>query len=179
VESLVLAAFAGGTAVLFAFLGVEALMSIAPQDFTAFASRPIEMDGRVLAFTGGLFVVVGLLFGVLPSVHAVTRKSATCYASSGGYASTSRSYHRFRGALVASQVGLSLAVLFGASLMGRSFYSLVRVDPACSGFGSGPGGTLGSGAGAQDGVAPWPEAGRMTRPGISCRTCEQRPNGVK
>jgi len=66
VESLVLAAFAGGTAVLFAFLGVEALMSIAPQDFTAFASRPIEMDGRVLAFTGGLSMVVGLLFGVLP-----------------------------------------------------------------------------------------------------------------
>jgi ABC-type antimicrobial peptide transport system permease subunit len=129
VESFILALIAGAAAVAVAYVGVQGLVAIAPRDFTAFASRPIEVDGPVLAFAGGLTVVVGLFFGLMPAAFSVRKTDATSASAIGSHGGASRAYHRFRGTLVVAQVALSLVVLFGAALLGRSFNRLVSVDP--------------------------------------------------
>ncbi|MEE8148186.1 MAG: FtsX-like permease family protein, partial [Longimicrobiales bacterium] len=128
-ESLLLGALSGAAAVGLALFGVEALLSLAPPDLTLFASRTIEIDGRVLWFTGGLSVATGVFLGLLPGLGVIRAANATSGATMGSYGSRTRGSHRLRGALVVSQVALSLVVLFGAGLLGRSFNRLVSVDP--------------------------------------------------
>ena len=128
-ESLLLGVLGGAVAVGLALFGVEALLSLAPADLALFASRTIEVDGRVLLFTGGLSVATGLILGLLPGLGVMRAANATSAASTGSYGSRTRASHRLRAALVVSQVALSLVVLFGAGLLGRSFNRLVSVDP--------------------------------------------------
>jgi predicted permease len=125
VESLLLGA-AGG------LLGVAVSALAAPIVLGFFVSadapRPISTlpDWRILAFTGGLAMLTGLLFGLAPafqstrtSVGPTLKEHATSVL--GGQA-------RLRKALVAVQIALSLLLLIGAALFVRTLDNLLRID---------------------------------------------------
>ena len=98
---------------------------------TAAAGLVLEprFDLRVLAFTAAVAVVTGLLFSVLPALHA-TRVDAAKPADS---ARTSTPGVRLRvgQALVVTQVTLSLVLLCGAALFLRTLHNLTTLE---SGF---------------------------------------------
>ena len=91
----------------------------------------VGLDGAVLAFTLGLSVVVGLVFGAAPAfrwsgrglLRTLVEGSAR---SSGGFGLLHA--NRTRAALAAAQVALALVLLVGAGLLLRSFVGLVSLD---------------------------------------------------
>jgi putative ABC transport system permease protein len=88
------------------------------------------IDGWVLAFTTGVAVLTGLLFGLAPAIQSArpnlneTLRDAGARGSSGG-----RSRQRLRSSLVVGEVALSLVLLVGAALLIRSFLGLSSVQP--------------------------------------------------
>jgi predicted permease len=93
----------------------------------------IEINGAVLAFTFGISVMTGVLFGIAPAWRAITVDLNTSLKSGGrsgqGDASIQLGRHRLRGLLVVSELALSLILLIGAGLLIRSFVRLQNVPP--------------------------------------------------
>ncbi|MYD71485.1 MAG: ABC transporter permease [Acidobacteria bacterium] len=90
-----------------------------------------SIDGVTLAFTAGLSIVVGLLFGAAPAfqwsrVELVRTLNEGGARSAGGFG-VLRS-NRARAVLATAQVALALVLLTGAGLLLRSFVQLVTVD---------------------------------------------------
>ncbi len=89
----------------------------------------LALDWRTLAFTTGLAVAACLLFGLAPALRATaTSPGATMKAGSRG---TTDGGERvtLRRALVVVQVALSLVLVAGALLFGRSLRNLATLDP--------------------------------------------------
>jgi predicted permease len=81
-------------------------------------------DGRVLAFTGAIALLTGLMFGVAPAFRG-TRESLTTAMKE---AAASDRRRRFRLWIVASQVALSLVLVVTAGLLLASFRKLATLD---------------------------------------------------
>jgi putative ABC transport system permease protein len=85
-----------------------------------------HVDGAMLAFTLALSLVAGILFGLVPALHAgridlhESLKDGARGLSGGG--------GRTRSTLVTAQVALSLVLLVGAGLLLKSFARLQDVD---------------------------------------------------
>ncbi|HEX5709185.1 MAG TPA: ABC transporter permease [Pyrinomonadaceae bacterium] len=125
-ETVVLALLGGVLGVLFALWGLDALMAVSPGPLPG--GRAPALDARVLLFTLGISLMTGLLFGIVPAWQLSkpdvykALKEAGPVAGEGGRS-------RLRGALVVSQVALSLVLLVGAGLLINSFYRLLKVNP--------------------------------------------------
>ncbi|MBI1357219.1 MAG: FtsX-like permease family protein [Acidobacteria bacterium] len=88
----------------------------------------LGVDWRVFAFTAGLAVATCLLFGLAPALRAT--RAAPADAMRGGRTSTAGSDQSGpRRALAAAQIALSLILLVGALLFGRSLQNLLATDP--------------------------------------------------
>jgi putative ABC transport system permease protein len=86
-------------------------------------------DWRVFAFIAGIAIAACLLFGLSPALRA-THADPGKAMQAGGRSSTD-SHERFalRRALVVVQVALSMVLIVGALLFGRSLRNLTTVDP--------------------------------------------------
>jgi len=85
----------------------------------------VSLSGRVLAFTAGLSLLTGLLFGLMPALRAYGMGIA---AGMRDGARGSLSHRRLNSALVAVQFALSLVLLIGAGLLLKSFQRLESVN---------------------------------------------------
>ncbi len=85
----------------------------------------VRLNGTVLAFTAGLTVFTGLLFGFMPALRAYAMGIATGIREG---ARGTVSHRRLNSALVAVQFALSLVLLIGAGLLLKSFQRLESVD---------------------------------------------------
>jgi putative ABC transport system permease protein len=123
-ESVVLSALGAVVGLALAYWGLEAVKILAPQGVPRVAT--VGLDGWTLAFTLVIALVTGVLFGLMPALHAGRGDLQTVLrdGARGATATTSA-----RGVLVVSQVALSLVLLVGAGLMMRSFAKLASVDP--------------------------------------------------
>jgi putative ABC transport system permease protein len=126
-ESVLLALIGGVLGVLLAVWLVTIVPAVLPQFLTS-ALAPIAVDGRVLLFALAVSLATGLLFGLAPAWRSSSLNlHETLKEASRG--STRGSGGRFRGALVASEVALSLVLLIAAGLMIRSLFSMTQVKP--------------------------------------------------
>jgi putative ABC transport system permease protein len=123
-ESVVLALLGGAVGLFLAYWALQAVRTLAPQGVPRLAS--IGMDGWTLVFTAAIALATGLVFGLVPALHA-GRGDLQSVLREGSRGSTS--VGRARGTLVVAQVALSLVLLVGAGLMIRSFAKLQSVDP--------------------------------------------------
>jgi predicted permease len=127
VESLLLAiAGAGLGAALAAALSRALVVFISTSNNPLFVD--LALDWRMLAFTAGLGVLTCLLFGLLPALRATYMSPASAMRSGGRSATAGRAQFSLRRVLVATQVALSLVLLFGALLFVRSLHNLLTVD---------------------------------------------------
>jgi predicted permease len=147
-ESVLLSLCGGALGMVAAFWGTRILLSVAQLNLDQ-TGLQVNPDLKILMFTLGICVVTGILFGVVPAIRALrielnaTLKNAAPGAVGGG----SRGFHWGK-VLVASQVALSLLVLFAAGLLVRSMQNLkhldlgynrekilvVRMDPPAAGY---------------------------------------------
>jgi putative ABC transport system permease protein len=125
-ESLVLALAGGVTGFLIAQWGTKALLALAPDGIPRVAE--VATDWRVLGFTLAVALGTGLVFGLVPALQSLvgTRESAVL---AGSRQTASRARNRLRSALIVGEVAVSLWLLVGAGLMGRTLLALTRVDP--------------------------------------------------
>jgi predicted permease len=87
----------------------------------------VSVDGRVLAFTLAVSVVSGLLFGLLPTLHA-GRSRLTSDLTAGQRESSRGASRRVNNALVVAQLALSVVLLIAAGLVLKSFQRLTQLD---------------------------------------------------
>ena len=93
----------------------------------------IEINGTVVAFTFGVSLATGILFGVAPMWRAIkvdlntSLKAGGRSGQSDGGLKVKR--HRLRGLLVVAELALSLMLVIGAGLLVRSFVRLQSVPP--------------------------------------------------
>jgi len=122
-ESMVLSFLGAFLGVLLAWLGVKLLDRMPTEGIPRI--NTVGIDGRILAFTGGLAIVTGLLFGLMPAMRAY-RMGIVSAMREGGRGSTSN--RRSNSVLVAAQFALSFVLLIGAGLLLRSFQRLQAVE---------------------------------------------------
>jgi putative ABC transport system permease protein len=128
-ESLVLAVCGGLLGIVFARWGVDALIAAIPTNSLSAMPylRGLALDGRVLAFTSGLTILTGLIFGLAPALQA--SKPALQSALKEGGRSSTGSGKRLQQFLVAGEIALALVLLIGAGLMIKSTLRLLQVNP--------------------------------------------------
>jgi len=127
-ESVLVSIAGGAGGLLIAVWSVPVLVGLAPPDSLPRVEQ-VWIDGWVLAFTFLTSFLTGLGFGIIPAIQA-TRRELRESLSLGGRTLTG-GHERLRGALVVSEIALSLVLLTGAGLMLRSF---VRLSSADTGF---------------------------------------------
>ncbi len=124
-ESILLALIAGVIGVFLAAWGTSALVALSPDSLPR--AREIGFDWRVLAFTGGIALMTGIVFGLVPAFGG-SRVELTDALKEGGRGNTGGG-GRLRKSLVVVEVALSVMLLVGAGLMLRSFARLRNVNP--------------------------------------------------
>src|SRR2546426_2221654 len=125
-ESVLLSLAGGGFGLLLAFWGVQTLGQWSEASLPAM--HGIGIDAWVLAFTLGVSIVAGLLFGLAPAFQ-VSRTDVNAELKQESRGDTGGHRHRLRHLLVVSEVALSLVLLIGAGLLIKSFSRLNEVDP--------------------------------------------------
>jgi putative ABC transport system permease protein len=125
-ESLLLAGVGGIAGLFLAYWGVELLVSFAPQNIPRL--NEIGVDKQVLAFTLGVSLLTGIIFGLLPAFQA-SNPDLNESLKEGSRSSTGGiKTRRVRSTFVVAEVALALVLLVGAGLLIRSFMHLQRVD---------------------------------------------------
>jgi predicted permease len=91
-------------------------------------AQEVGIDFRVLAFTTAIAVVTGVLFGLVPALHA-SKPNLTDAMRDGDRTSTAGPrQNRLRSGLVIAETALGLMLLIGAGLLIRSFERLAHAD---------------------------------------------------
>jgi len=122
-ESVLLSFIGAVAGIGLAFIGIRMLDRLPITGIVRM--EEVSLSGRVLAFTAGLTILTGLLFGMMPALRAYGM------GIEGGLKEGSRgttSHRRLNSALVAVQLALSLVLLIGAGLLLKSFQRLESVD---------------------------------------------------
>ncbi len=127
VESLLLSMAGGAAGLVLAIWIDRALVAFVPS-----GSSPLPLsttpDWRILAFTLGVSLLTGLLFGLIPALQSTRPELAGTLKDQVGSIAGGTSVG-LRKALVAAQVMLSLLLLIGAGLFIRSLRNLKDLDP--------------------------------------------------
>src|SRR4051812_5134414 len=125
-EGLLLAIVGGALGAALGFTGVRALLAANPQSIPR--ALEISLDWKVLAFTLGVSVITGLMFGMAPLLH-LREEVVTATLKEGGQRATAGSARaRVRSGLVMAEVALAVVLVIGAGLLMRSFQKLMSVD---------------------------------------------------
>ncbi|MGH9790001.1 MAG: ABC transporter permease, partial [Candidatus Acidiferrales bacterium] len=125
-ESVLLSVVGALLGVLLAYWGVRGLLALMPTN-TALAEN-VALDGTVLAFTAGIALLTGLLFGLVPALQ-VSRPDVQGTLKEGGRGGAGGvGTHRARSTLVVVETALALILLVGTGLMLKSFWYVLQAN---------------------------------------------------
>jgi len=123
-ESVLLSVLGGAAGLVLAYAAVKGMVASNPVNLPRMDT--VALDGRVLLFTGGITILLGLVFGLAPAIqaarpalHGMLKDGVRASHGGGG----------LRATLVVSEVALAIVLLIGAGLMLKSFRRWVSVDP--------------------------------------------------
>ncbi len=122
-ESITLALVGGTAGLVLSAWGIGVLQALNP-DIPRLET--VQMSAPVLAFAVGITLLTGLLFGLAPISHVMRSNLAVWLRGRMGDGGR-REARRMRGALVVTEIALSLILLIGAGLLGRSLLRLIDV----------------------------------------------------
>jgi predicted permease len=130
-ESILLGVLGGAAGIVVARLSLWVVRTMNPGNIPRLDE--IGINGTVLAFTFGLSLATGVLFGLAPVWRAI-KLDPNSSLKAGGRSGQSDSglylrRHRLRGLLIVTELALSLVLLIGAGLLVRSFVRLQSVPP--------------------------------------------------
>ena len=126
-EAIVLTAVAGGLGLLLGWAGLKTAGTFgfeqAPQ------GTPVNLNGRVVAFTIVLAAAVGMLMALAPVLGLKHVNLSQAFREEGRSGTASRGSRTLRRALVAAQVAFAFMLLAGAGLMLASFQRILAIEP--------------------------------------------------
>ena len=126
-ESVTLGLAGGALGLALAYGGIRLLVAMAPDGLPRVDE--IGIDATVVAFTVGLSLLAGVLFGLLPALRFARPQVASALKAGGRGASDGRERHRARNVLVTAEIALAVVLLVGSGLMMRTFQALRHVEP--------------------------------------------------
>jgi predicted permease len=175
VENLLLFAAGGALGFLIARWSIDSLHGLAVANGYVPARLDVAVDGRVFAFSLGLSLAAGILFGLAPAVRA-SRVDLNQGLRDSGISGGGPRRSRGRQALIVAELALSLVLLTAFGLLARSF---AHVHAAASGMALDYVIETGSDGGRAFGpaVAFWREALDQAQaiPGIEIAAVSSRP----
>ncbi len=127
VESLLLAALGAALGCVLAHFGVRGIVAAIPEGLIP-RQAVIRLNGPVLVFSLGVAVLTSVLCGIVPGLRAARRDVVEPLKGSGKGSEGGGRRRPLAGALVVSEVALSLVLLAGAGLLIRSFVKLQNVE---------------------------------------------------
>jgi putative ABC transport system permease protein len=128
-ESTMLSVAGGGVGLLVALWGVDLMTGVSPAAVPMPRLTEVGISGSVLLFTLAVALATGLLFGLVPALHAARVHINDVMKEGHSRASVRSSAGPTRGMLVIAEVALALTALTSAGLLLQSFHRLRHVDP--------------------------------------------------
>ena len=125
-ESLLLAFLGGALGLLLAIWGTGLVESVGSKINPMF--HDIGVDMRCLAFTFGLSIITGLIFGLAPALQISKPNLAESLKEAGRGSGASASRNGLRSVLVVSEIAITLVLLVCAGLLIRTVMRLRNVD---------------------------------------------------
>ncbi len=126
-ESLVLSVAGGMAGILVAYLGLDLLLGMKPEGVPRLEN--VSINWIALAFTLGISLLAGVLFGLVPAFQLSRRSSAGELHTLGRVVSRGFRGDPLRRVLVVAEIAMALVLATGAGLLIRSFSKLRDVDP--------------------------------------------------
>ena len=125
-EAFVLLTAGCGAGLLVAWAGISALLSLAPADLPRL--EEVSLSWPVLGFAIALSSLVAIALGLVTATRATARDPRETL-SDGGRAQAGASSQRVGRAIVAAQLAITVVLLVGAALLGRSLLRVLSVNP--------------------------------------------------
>jgi predicted permease len=126
-ETLLLALAGCAAGLLIAWRGLQLIIALSPAELNDLSG--VRLEPAVLAWSLGISVITGLIFGLAPALLATEHTVGESLKAATRSASSSSRARRVRGALVIGEIALSVVLLVGAGLLVRSFRALEQTDP--------------------------------------------------
>jgi putative ABC transport system permease protein len=126
-EAFVLSLVGGGLGVLGAFWAVAGLVGLAPQNLPRLDSVSISIPVLVFAFLLSISVAAGL--GAFTAVRATSGDLRRDLEEGGRGQAGSQGSQLVGQAIVAAQIAITLVLVVGAGLLGRSLMKVLEVNP--------------------------------------------------
>jgi predicted permease len=126
-ESIVLALSGGALGLAFAYVGIRAIVGvIPPRTLTALpALATAGVDMRIVAYAALVSVGAGIAFGLVPALRA-SSASIHDLLKQGARGSAARGF--LRDGLVVMEIALTVVLVSGAALFGRSLANLLSLE---------------------------------------------------
>jgi predicted permease len=126
-ESVLISLAGGLAAMLVLALTERSLLALMPADLPRLAE--VHFDARIVGLACMLSLLTGILFGLTPALHASSTDPNLDLKEGARNGTPSLRQNRFRGALVAIEVALSVVLLSGAGILVHSFWNTLQVNP--------------------------------------------------
>ena len=126
-ETLVLGLLGGLAGIALAYLGVEGLTALMPQDLPQV--NAIRVDNFVLGFALLLSALASCAFGLAPALFAANSNLQSSLREGGARSGESSNRRRARSFLAAGEIALAMVLLVAAGLLLKSFSKLMAVSP--------------------------------------------------
>jgi putative ABC transport system permease protein len=126
-ETILLSLLGGGFGVLGAFAGVSVLVALGPENLPRLASVSISIPVLVFAFLLSTAIAGGL--GVFTAARATSGDLREGLLEGGRGQAGSQGSQRVGRVIVAAQIAITLVLVVGAGLFGRSLMKVLEVNP--------------------------------------------------
>ena len=130
-ESLLLSLAGGALGLAFGNAAIRALLSFNPGNIPRIGPHGalVNMDWRVLLFALAVSLATGVLFGLLPALHASRTGLHAALKEGGARSGAGAHSNKTRSLLVTAEIALAMILVVGSALLIRTFLALRSVNP--------------------------------------------------
>ena len=130
-ESVLLSLAGGVLGLGLGTLGIRALLALNTAGLPRVGEQGgvVSPDWRVLAFTLAVALGTGILFGLIPALHASRADLSSTLKESANRAGTGLRQNKTRSILVVAEVAIALVLVIGSALLVRTAVALRTVNP--------------------------------------------------
>jgi putative ABC transport system permease protein len=126
-ETLVLLTISCLGGLLTAWLGTSALLSLAPADLPRL--EEVSINRPVTIFAMGLSAVVAIVLAIVIAMRATRRQPGETLVDGARGQTRGTSTQRAGRIIVATQLAMTVVLIIGAALLGRSLLRVLSIDP--------------------------------------------------